>query len=154
MVDPAPRFFCDDHLRRLARWLRAAGFDVAWEASVDDARLPERLRAENRRLLTMDRKLARRVGPDACLIPSHDPTEQLRWVRERFRLDLLSRAFTRCTACNVPLAADRGENAPERVRRTCTEFRCCPECGRTYWMGDHVLHMIERFRRASEARPG
>jgi len=23
-----PRFFCDDHLRRLARWLRAAGYDT------------------------------------------------------------------------------------------------------------------------------
>lgn len=50
-----PRFFCDDHLRRLARWLRAAGYDAAWERAIDDRALLARCRDEDRVLLTLDR---------------------------------------------------------------------------------------------------
>jgi uncharacterized protein with PIN domain len=143
-----PRFFCDDHLRRLARWLRAAGHDAAWERAIGDATLLARCRAEDRVLLTLDRALAERAGPVACLLPSHDPIEQLRFVARRHHLDLLARAFTRCPVCNGPLAeAAPGEvDVPARVRETCDRFRRCARCGRAYWEGDHVRHMRERFR--------
>jgi uncharacterized protein with PIN domain len=145
------RFFCDDHLRRLARWLRAAGFDVAWEPAIDDRELLERCRSEHRVLLTLDRGLLERreakgVG---CLLPSHDPIEQLRFVRDNFRLDLLGEAFTRCPVCNMPLQDATAEeaNAPRRVREWCDRYWVCPGCTRGYWQGDHVAHMRERFER-------
>ncbi|MHC4731276.1 MAG: Mut7-C RNAse domain-containing protein, partial [Planctomycetota bacterium] len=78
------RFFCDDHLRRLARWLRAAGYDVAWQAAIDDDDLLARAGAEGRVVLTLDRALARRGGRGACLLPSHEPLAQLRFVKERY----------------------------------------------------------------------
>jgi len=151
----SPRFFCDDHLRRLARWLRAAGFDVAWEPAVADRDLLARCRAEGRVLLTLDRALAARAGTGACLLPSHDPLEQLRFVRERFGLDLLARAFTRCPLCNGELAPAEpaaGE-APARVLATATDFRRCGGCGRLYWEGDHVRHMRARFRAVTGPPP-
>jgi len=141
------RFFCDDHLRRLARWLRAAGFDAEWERAVDDRELLDRARAEDRVLLTLDRALAARAGDRGCLLPSHDPLEQLRYLVRRYHLDLLARAFTRCPVCNVALleaVADEVE-VPPRVRESCERFWRCPRCGRAFWEGDHVRNMRARF---------
>jgi uncharacterized protein with PIN domain len=138
-----PRFFCDDHLRRLTRWLRAAGYDAAWQTAIDDDDLLARSGAEGRIVLTLDRALARR---GACLLPSHAPLEQLRFLKERYALDLVERAFTRCPVCNVELRETHDAEVPERVRAICDRFWRCPECDRTYWHGDHVRHMQERFR--------
>lgn len=142
-----PRFLCDDHLRRLARWLRAAGFDVAWEPSIDDRAALERSRGEGRVLLTLDRGLAARAAEGACLLPSHDPLEQLRFVKRVFALDLEARAFTRCPVCNTPLEEVPDAEVPEAVRARCDRFLRCGSCGRAYWEGDHVRHMRERLRR-------
>jgi len=141
------RFFCDDHLRRLARWLRAAGYDAAWERAVGDRDLLERSRTEGRVLLTLDRALAARAGERGCLLPSHDPLEQLRYLVSRYHLDLFARAFTRCPVCNVELLeAGPGEvEVPPRVREACERFRRCPRCARAYWEGDHVRNMRARF---------
>jgi uncharacterized protein with PIN domain len=145
-----PRFFCDDHLRRLARWLRAAGFDTAWEEAIEDRELQRRCREEGRILLTLDRALA---GQETCLLPSHDPLEQLRFLKDRFDLDLLAGAFTRCPVCNTPLVEATGEvEVPARVKETCDRFWRCPGCSRTYWEGDHVRHMRERFQGVMDPR--
>lgn len=140
-----PRFFCDDHLRRLARWLRAAGYDAAWERAIEDDALLARSRDEGRILLTLDRALAERGGGRP--LPSHDPLEQLRFLVERYGLDLAARAFTRCPVCNEPLAeaAPEDVDVPARVRETCHRFWRCPRCGRAYWEGDHVRNMRARF---------
>jgi hypothetical protein len=150
-MSAAVRFFCDDHLRRLARWLRGAGFDTAWERAVADRDLLARCRSEERVLLTLDRALAARAGGDACLLPSHDPLEQLRYLRRRYALDLLARAFTRCPVCNEELlpAAPAEVDVPARVREACDRFFRCPRCGRAYWEGDHVRHMRARFLEAA-----
>jgi uncharacterized protein with PIN domain len=137
-----PRFFCDDHLRRLARWLRAAGYDTAWQAAIADADLLARAEAEGRVVLTLDRALGRR---GACLLPSHEPLAQLRFLKVRYGLDLVARAFTRCPVCNVELKETSDAEVPERVRALCDRFWRCPRCDRTYWQGDHVRHMRERF---------
>ncbi|MCK6460955.1 MAG: Mut7-C RNAse domain-containing protein, partial [Planctomycetes bacterium] len=88
----------------------------------------------------------------ACLLPSHDPIEQLRFVARRYGLDLLAHAFTRCPVCNEPLleAAAAEVDVPARVRETCDRFRRCARCGRAYWEGDHVRHMRARFRGLSD----
>jgi uncharacterized protein len=147
-VSGPPRFFCDDHLRRLARWLRAAGYDVLWEPLIAHATLLARCRDEERTLLTLDRALAARGGVVVCLLPSHDPIEQLRFLARRYGLDLLAHAFTRCPVCNEPLleAAPGDVDVPPRVRETCDRFWRCARCGRAYWEGDHVRNMRARFR--------
>jgi len=155
----APRFFCDDHLWRLARWLRAAGFDTAWERAIEDGRLVERAREEGRTVLTLDRGIAERRGADVCILPSHDPLEQLRFLRQSFGLDLLASAFTRCPMCNGELrdAAPDEVEVPERVRSRCDRFWRCDGCRRTYWHGDHVRHMRDRFeaiRGGDAGQPG
>ena len=138
------RFFCDDHLLKLCRWLRAAGYDVAWERAVDDGDLIERARAEDRIVLTLDREIQRRrlAAGIVHVLSSHDPEQQLEEVARAWELDLVDRAFSRCTVCNVELEAGTDEAAPPRVKARCSTYRRCPACRRTYWEGTHT----ERLR--------
>lgn len=147
-----PRFACDDHLGRLARWLLAAGFDTTWERRVADDVLLERCRVQDRVLLTRHRELARRAGEQGCHVASGDPMAQLDQVRRRFALDLLAHAFTRCLRCNRELeeAAPEDVEVPDAVREECDRFWRCPRCGRTYWLGGHVRRMRERFEALPE----
>jgi len=146
-----PRFFCDDHLLKLCRWLRAAGYDVAWERAVDDGDLVARARAEGRIVLTLDRQIARRRLAEGIVhvLSSHEPERQLAEVARAWELDLASLAFTRCTVCNVGLAEGTGEGAPPRVRARCASYRRCPDCGRTYWEGTHVERLAALFARVA-----
>ena len=52
-TDP-PRFLCDAMLGGLARWLRAAGYEAAFEYGIDDAELLRRARATGAVLLSSD----------------------------------------------------------------------------------------------------
>jgi len=145
---PTPRFACDDHLLKLCRWLRAAGYDVAWQRAVDDAALLRLARAEDRILLTLDRGIARRRGAEerVHVLASHDPRAQLVEVVRAWLLDLEAYAFTRCTVCNVALEEGDDEHAPPKVRAWCTTWRRCPRCRRTYWEGTHVQRLRGLFR--------
>jgi uncharacterized protein with PIN domain len=51
------RFIADGHLGKLAHNLRLLGLDTAYERDADDRRLLEIMIAENRALLTRDRRL-------------------------------------------------------------------------------------------------
>src|SRR5690606_41703630 len=59
---------CDEMLKGVGRWLRAAGYDAAIvdNGAGDDALLA-RARAERRLLLTCDRGFAARVGDDPAI---------------------------------------------------------------------------------------
>ena len=149
------RFFCDDHLLKLCRWLRAAGYDVAWERAIEDGALVARARTEGRIILTLDREIGRRRLAEGIVhvLSSHDPEHQLAEVARTWELDLRTHAFTRCTVCNLALEADTGEDAPPRVKARCTEYQRCPSCGRTYWEGTHVRRLRERFGRIAGPGP-
>jgi hypothetical protein len=55
-----PRFLLDNHLGRLAAYLRMLGFDCLYEISYDDEELAERLQRDERILLTRDQRLLMR----------------------------------------------------------------------------------------------
>ncbi|HYR48571.1 MAG TPA: DUF5615 family PIN-like protein, partial [Candidatus Eisenbacteria bacterium] len=77
-----PRFLADCNVGRLARWLRALGYDASYHATIGDAELVREAAAESRVLLTRDRDLTkRRVIQSgvvrAILIRDDDVTKQL-----------------------------------------------------------------------------
>ena len=146
-----PRFFADAMLGTLARWLRALGLDVLYEADIDDATLVERAVAESRVILTRDRRLVeRRLARDHLLIESDDLDEQLRQVVAAFDLTPARGAFGRCLACNTPLTALSPSRArdlvPPYVARTQSRFRYCATCDRVFWHATHVDAMERRLR--------
>jgi len=155
----APRFAADAMLGKLGRWLRALGYDTTFEASVSDERLVERTLAEERILLTCDRKLAREwtLPRDQLCVLEHAPLrEQLLVVARRFQLHPGPRAFTRCMECNValrPLAAiDAAGRVPSRILDQVRCFCECSQCRRVFWEGSHTAHMWSVLREVAGVR--
>ena len=154
-----PRFFADAMLGRLARWLRALGYDTAYEARIEDEELVRRALEEGRRILTRDARLPREWTVEGVLVLRSDhPLAQLRTVVEKLRLEVAPPFFTRCLVCNAELretrARDVAGRVPERVLETHDRFLRCPECQRIYWEGSHVRRMRRRLRSALEGLRG
>ena len=152
-------------LGALARWLRVLGVDTAYDPALDDPELVARALAEDRTLLTRDRRLVERraLGGRHLLIASEVVDEQVRQVLDAFALrpdpaDL----FRRCLRCNAALDPLDPEAARRLVSpfvaRTQARFRRCPNCGRLYWRGTHARRMRRRLERmgvvAIDGAPG
>jgi uncharacterized protein with PIN domain len=157
-----PRFVVDAMLGRLARWLRAMGYDTLYpEPSpglAGDRRLLALAHAEDRILVTRDRVLARLAEPRGCLIRSERLDDQLAEAVEQLALAPDPEGWlSRCLECNGPLEPrprqELGGLVPEHVLATQDAFVGCPACRRIYWAGSHADRMLERLSRVL-ARPG
>jgi hypothetical protein len=157
---PEPRFVLDVGLGRLAGLLRMLGFDTLWRNDYADDVLARVSRDEQRLLLTRDLGVLKRSEVVHGYFPREtDPSQQLIEVVRRFQLTGHMKPFTRCLACNAPLAAASPEEVrgrvPERVHATFTRFQQCPECQRVFWAGSHHARMqliIDKLREL-EIRP-
>ncbi|MFI5807865.1 Mut7-C RNAse domain-containing protein [Streptomyces sp. NPDC051561] len=145
-VPGAPlRFLLDVHLGTLARRLRLLGVDAAYfSEDIGDPALATHSAREQRVLLSRDRGLLRRRELFAgAYVYSDRPEEQLRDVLGRFAPVLTP--WSRCTACNGPLAAATKESVADRLapgtERTQDVFAQCTLCGRPYWRGAHHTHL-------------
>jgi uncharacterized protein len=147
------RLLADAMLGALARWLRALDLDVAYDPELDDPELVAKAVAEERTILTRDRRLTeRRLARNHLLIRSDDVDEQVRQVLDELGLQPdPARFLGRCLRCNTPLETVDAEAArarvPPWVARTHDTFRACPACGRVYWRGSHVERMAKRIER-------
>jgi hypothetical protein len=152
--DDAPAFWCDAMLGGLARWLRAAGYDAAWQPGIADPELVRRALASGRTLLTADAELARHGAIQAGRVralwipPGLGKFEQLRYV---VRALGLPRREMRCMACGGALVAVPRESArPEAPPRTfawCQEFYRCGRCVKLFWRGTHWRRIADRLDR-------
>ena len=147
------RFLADANVGRLARWLRAYGYDAAYAPHVDDRQLIAQALAEGRLLLTRDaglmqRRVVVRGTVRALLLVSDRVTEQLAQVVVELGL-AGDRRLSRCLECNVELEprpkAEVSERLPPHVRATQTRFSECPNCSRVYWPGTHWERMNARL---------
>ena len=142
---------CDEMLRGLGRWLRAAGYDtVIAEGGLPDRALAKRCAEEDRVLLTKDRDLAATVADSApvVLVPGDGIDEAARTLRTALGIDWQHAPFTRCLVDNRPLEKappDLATRVPERSRAVDGPLQVCPECGRLYWPGGHVRRMQQRL---------
>jgi uncharacterized protein len=146
------RFVVDTMLGRLARWLRAMGYDSLYPGQIEDRALLRIAIAEARILMTRDRMLARLAGPHGCLIHSERLDAQIVEAVEQLSLVIDdTRWLSRCLDCNTaldPISKGRvADRVPEHVFTTQTEFWHCPGCGKTFWPGSHSDRMLSRLRR-------
>jgi uncharacterized protein with PIN domain len=152
---PSGGFLLDVGLGTLARRLRLLGLDAAWSNDADDADLVSRAGAEDRVLLTQDRRLLmRRALPAGALVRGSRPDDQLADVLDRFAPVLTP--FTRCTACGAVLRpAPKAEVAAllePGTRRTADTFARCDACGRIYWRGAHARRIDAMISAATSPR--
>lgn len=141
-----PRFLLDNHLGRLAAYLRMLGFDCLYRNDYEDQELAETLQRDERILLTRDRRLLmRKVVVHGYCPRSLDSLEQLTEVIRRFDLRKRIAPFHRCLRCNHPLESVAKEAVLERLepltRLYFEEFRFCPDCKQIYWKGSHYERM-------------
>jgi uncharacterized protein with PIN domain len=148
-----PSFLADAMLGRLARWLRALGYDTLYNPAPEDRDLVAIANAEDRILLTRDRHLMTFLQPArGLLLKSDKPLCQLREVVEVSGLAAPKALITRCMMCNRSVReATVGEvsAAPRSIVGARTgNINLCPGCGRLYWYGSHTRRMRERLEQA------
>jgi len=154
--EPQPAFFCDAMLGGLARWLRAAGYDAAYEYGIDDGELVARAEADGRILLSCDgpmfeRNVIKNGQVRAIRLPRQlNNVQALRFVMEALKLPLRP---PRCMACGgeldeVPKHTVTAE-APPLAFRNCDRFWRCGRCGRLLWHGTHWQKISRRLAEVS-----
>src|ERR1700741_2248836 len=136
------RFLCDEMLLRLARLLRAAGYDTRPAADgQDDAELLQIARTETRVLVPRHKRLAAAAHPRAVLVEGRGAYAEAESLAAVLPIDWRLAPFTRCLVDNTPLreakAADLARMPPQAWEMP-GPFRACPACGRVYWPGSHV----------------
>jgi uncharacterized protein len=159
-VDTLPaRWWADEMLGRLARYLRMVGLDTAYEPGLTDDELLRRSREEGRRLLTRDRDLARRCSGAIWISATRIDAQ---WVELRARFSNWPSAptFQRCTLCNGALfevrsdeAAAAGSGLPEDIRKSGRPVYRCARCRHQYWEGTHVESLRQRLALWTTERP-
>jgi len=141
------KFAADRMLGRLVKWLRVLGCDAIYGPHLTGYGLIRAARAEERLILTRDRRLKQKQPPPFIMIESDDHREQLRQVVRECRLEVRAARFTRCLRCNSVLQARAKETVaklvPPYVFSTKERFSWCPRCQRVYWPGTHQQKMFE-----------
>ncbi|MEW5982358.1 MAG: Mut7-C RNAse domain-containing protein [Acidobacteriota bacterium] len=143
---PRGRFALDQHLAKLAAYLRLLGQDVVHRANWADDELARFAAEDSRVLLSRDRRLLmRRSVVHGGFVHATDPMQQVPEVLHRFGAPETFAPFTRCLACNgllreAPKNEIAGRLAPD-TRRFYERFWRCPGCDRVFWEGSHVRRM-------------
>jgi uncharacterized protein len=150
-----PRFLLDNHLGRLAAYLRFLGFDCLYQTDYDDAELAAIIQRDERILLSRDRRLLmRKVVAYGYCPRSLDSREQLTEVIQRFDLTKSITPFHRCVRCNHSLEPVSKEAVLNRLepltKQYFDEFHICPACRQIYWKGSHYERMLKLIEQVTK----
>lgn len=143
---PRGRFVLDQHLSKLAVYLRLMGLDVLHRPCFPDPELVRVAVAEDRVLLTRDKGiLMRKEVVHGGFVRATDPMAQLPEVLHRFGAREVYAPFSRCLVCNGLLKPiPEGEIADRLLpgtRALYHDYWICPGCDRVFWEGPHVRRM-------------
>ena len=146
------RFVLDNHLGKLAAYLRMLGFNSLYRNDYRDEELARISASQQRTLLTRDRGLLKRsIVIHGCLVRETHPHHQMMEVLSRFDLFASIFPFRRCLHCNAPLQAVPKESVQHRLlpktEQHYDEFHLCGECNRIYWKGSHYQRMQDLIAR-------
>lgn len=145
---PGKRFAVDIMLGKLAKWLRALGFDAGLIPLPDPALIAS---AISEGLIPVTRREKLRFVEGVVFIHSDHQLEQLKELICELNISIEElHPFSRCSLCNAGLlqisrAAAFGA-VPDYIFETASDFRQCSECARVYWPGSHRKKMINRLR--------
>lgn len=143
------RFAADRMLGRLAKWLRVLGCDVIYGPHLTGYGLIRAARAEQRLILTRDRRLKQKQPPEFIFIVSDHYRDQLRQVIRECGIEYSGKLFSRCIECNSTLQAKPKESVeplvPPYVFATQEKFSWCARCRRVYWPATHQQKMVEEL---------
>ncbi|MCF7804362.1 MAG: Mut7-C RNAse domain-containing protein [Candidatus Marinimicrobia bacterium] len=154
------QFTADLMLKRLAKYLRALGYDTLFDEGLADHELLAVSKEENRVLLTRDLELYEGTpAPYSFYVNSQYPNQQFRLIAQHYPLEFdESRFMERCLECNTVLNIiprdDLTKRVPPRVYKRHDTFYHCPACHQIFWHGDHVKRLREKLTRLLEDAGG
>jgi uncharacterized protein len=146
------RFFADQTVGRLTKWLRFLGFDVA-QTRLTPQEFPHlpTLKPDTY-ILTRQASLAAKLPrPDLIVLASDQPEAQLTEICRRLQISSETwEPLNRCSDCNqilVPVAPEQAEDrVPEYISRKHQQFFECPRCQRLFWEGSHQRRLRRRLQ--------
>jgi len=150
------KFFADNNVGKLAKWLRMMGYDTRFFNGSDDSHMVAIALAESRVILTRDtqimkRRLVTSGQLKAILIQGDEAEQQMRQVIDSLKLDCQFKPFSICLECNQPLLPRSKEQVkdlvPPYVFQTQVQYMECPTCRRIYWRGTHWRAMTEKLKK-------
>jgi uncharacterized protein with PIN domain len=144
------RFYCDEMLKRLGRWLRAAGYDTLINDGISDREMLQQAVREGRYLLTRDRKIVefREANELVIVLYTNNLEQNIEELGKKLPIDWLHEPFSRCLIDNSPLIVASHEDwdqVPEDAKGYNDTLYKCPECGRLYWPGSHAKRMYRKL---------
>lgn len=141
------RFIVDVMLGRLAKHLRALGFDVLIKPYSNKllSDFPERTILTRKLSIMTDNK-------NLIKLYSEILEKQIEQLKQELNLKAdPSMCFTRCLNCNHPLMDAQEENyksnIPDFIQTTHKgQIKYCPNCQKFFWPGTHRSHMEKKFK--------
>lgn len=141
-----PAFILDQHLGRLAAYLRMMGFDTLYRNDYHDEELAQVSHDETRILLTRDTGLLKRsLVIYGYFVRETNRQKQLAEITRRFKLLDALAPFKHCMKCNGLLETVAKESIydqlPDGTAQYYDEFHRCGSCQQVYWKGPHYRRM-------------
>jgi uncharacterized protein with PIN domain len=141
-----PKFVLDVHLGRLARYLRAMGFDTLYRNDYSDIDIVNISNLEKRIILTRDKGLLMRNSVQrGYWMRNINVKDQAVEVVKKFDLYGLINPFKRCMECNGLIKPVSKESILEHLEFKTKEyfnhFFRCTKCHKIFWKGTHYDRM-------------
>ena len=143
-------FLVDSMLGNIAKKLRLFGFNSEYISDIDDSKLIEKAKNENRTIISRDRSLIDRANKNeisSVYITKENEIEQFLEIAKTTHLqfDEISGDSARCTKCNSPTSKinkfEIENKIPKRVLEYHDKFWKCDRCDQIYWEGTHIKNL-------------
>jgi len=140
------KFILDVHLGRLAKYLRAMGFDTLYRNDYPDNEIVDISNKERRIILTRDKGLLMRNAVQrGYWVRNTGVKDQAFEIMKKFDLFAMIHPFKRCMECNGLIEPVSKESIihllQSRTRQYYDEFFRCTGCQKVYWKGSHYGRM-------------
>jgi uncharacterized protein with PIN domain len=159
MSSEKPLFIVDAMLGKLAKKLRLLGYDSLYSSSMDDDKILQIAKNENRILITKDVPLilkAKKRKIWNVQITSDDEIEQFLQINKKESLGkcTVSGGNSRCPRCNGELEHteknDVSDKLPVGVLEIMNDFWKCTKCEKIYWEGTHIKNLQQFAMKLNE----
>ena len=149
-------FLVDAMLGNIAKKLRLFGFDSEYFSDIDDSKLIEKAKNENRTIISRDRLLidiAKKNEISSIYITKEKELDQFLEILEttHLQLDEISGNTARCPKCNSSTSQIEklkiGHKIPQGVLEYNDKFWKCEGCDQIYWEGTHIKNLQEFARK-------
>ena len=150
------KFFVDQNLGSLTKWLRFLGFDVVqMKLTLEDSHSLPILRRNNFIVTRQTAVPAKLNRPDLIVLTSDRTESQLAEICRRLNLSPETWVpLIRCSTCNKilqPIPPDQADGrVPDFTSQKHQQFFECPQCRRVFWEGSHQARIRRQLQKLQD----